>query len=64
MKGFRVTKNIKVIKFEEGWGQLKLKKIFPRHKLTKYLRLTIVFIGNSVEREKFNFYFSRDLFQY
>ena len=57
MKDFRVTKNIKVIKFEEGWGQLKLKKNFPRQKLTKYLRLTIVFIGNSAEREKFNFYF-------
>ena len=50
MTKFRVTKKlirIKVIKFEEVWGQIKSKKNFPRQKLTKYLRLTTVFMGNS-----------------
>ena len=29
MKGLRVTKIVKEIKFEEVWGKLKAKKIFP-----------------------------------
>ena len=29
MRGFRVTKNVKIIKFEGIWGELELKKRFP-----------------------------------
>ena len=36
---------------------LQSKKYFQRQKLTKYLRLTLVFMRNSALLEKFKFYF-------
>ena len=39
MKGLRVTKIVKEIKFEGVWGNLESKKGFRRQSVTKYLRL-------------------------
>ena len=50
MKDLAVIKNLKEGKF--GVFQDKLKT-----KLTKHLRQTLVFLGNSATREKFNFCF-------
>ena len=44
MKGFRVTKIVKEIKFEGVWGELESNKGFKRQSVTKYLRLTLVFM--------------------
>ena len=44
MKGVRVTKIVKEIKFEGVWGELESKKSFQRRSFTKYLRLTLVFM--------------------
>ena len=44
MKVLRVAKNIKEIKFEEVWGEFESKTCFQRVKVTKYLRLTLVFM--------------------
>ena len=59
MKELRVTKNNKEVKIEYNWGDLERKKSFQRQQLTKYLRLTQVFMIKSAQREKFNLYFSR-----
>ena len=58
MKGLRVTK-IEEIKFEGVWVELEAKHCFQRQSFTEYLKLTLVFIRNSVLREKFHFCFSR-----
>ena len=55
MEGLTVAKNVKEIKYEGVWGELESKKGFQNQYLTKYLRLTLVFMSNSVQREKFNF---------
>ena len=52
----RVTKIVKLFKFERIWGQVEAIK----QSCTKYLRQTLVFMWNSTLREKFNFYFSVD----
>ena len=39
-----VTQNVKEIKFEGVCGKLQSNKSFQRQQLTKYLRLTLVFI--------------------
>ena len=57
MKGFSVTKIVKEIKFEGIWGDLEFKKGFQGQSVTKYMRLTLVFMLNSSLREKFNCYF-------
>ena len=44
MKGLRVNKIVKEIKFEGIWGELAVKTCFQRQSFTKYLRLTIVFM--------------------
>ena len=44
MKGLKVTKIVKEIKFEGVWGKLEPTTGFQRHSITKYLRLTVVFI--------------------
>ena len=44
MKGLRVTKIIKEIKFERVSGELEANKYFPRQSFTKYLRPSQVFI--------------------
>ena len=44
MKGLRVTKIVKEIKFKGIWGELESKGGFPKQSLTKYLRLTLVFM--------------------
>ena len=43
MKGLRVTKIVKEIKFEGVWGKLESKNGFKRKSFTKYVRLTLVF---------------------
>ena len=42
MKGIRVTKIVKEIKFEGVCGESEAKKCFKRLSFTKYLRLTLV----------------------
>ena len=42
MKGLRVTKIVKEIKFEGVWDELESKNGFQRQSVTKYLRLTLV----------------------
>ena len=58
MKGFRVTKFAKEIKSEGFSGKFESKKGFQRQTVTKYLRLTLVFMSNSALRERFKCYFS------
>ena len=48
VKGLRVTKIIKEIwKFEGVLDKLELRKGFQRQSVTKYLRLTLVFMWNN-----------------
>ena len=58
VKGLRVTKNVKEIKFEGVWEKLESKAGFQRQSVTKYLRPILGCTGNSALGEKFNFYFS------
>ena len=68
VKGHRVTKNAKQIKFEGGWGQLESKNWLQRQQWTKYFRQTaisslfiqIFHIINCSQRwkELINFFFS------
>ena len=44
MKGLRVTKILKEIKFEAVWDEFESIKVFQRKSFTKYLRLTLVFM--------------------
>ena len=47
-KGERLTtKTVKKIKFGGAFDELELKKRFQRQLLTKYLRLTVVFVSNN-----------------
>ena len=59
MKGLRVTKIVKEIKFEGVLGELEAKKLFLIQSFTNYLRLSLVFMWNSALQKKFNFCFSR-----
>ena len=59
MKGLRVIKIVKGITFEGLWGELESIKGFQRQSVTKYLRITLVFMRNSTQRENFNFCFSK-----
>ena len=59
MKGIRVTEITKDIKFKGDWGELEPKQCFRRQSIAKYWRLTLVFMGSSELREKFNFCFTR-----
>ena len=45
MKGVRITKIVKEIKFEGVSGELESKGGFKRQSVTKYLKLTLVFMG-------------------
>ena len=47
----------KKITFEGVWGDLESRGDFQRQSVTKYLRLTLVYTGNSTLQEKFNCYF-------
>ena len=60
MKGLRVTKIIKEIKFEGVYGKLESKRGFQRQSVARYLRLALVFVWDSALREKFNCYFLED----
>ena len=53
VKCLRVTKIVKEIKSGRVWGELQKKKI-PKQPFTKYFRLTLVSIWNSISREKLN----------
>ena len=55
VKGLRVTKVVKQIKFEWVWGRVRRKKLLPRKSFTKYMD----FMWNSALREKFNFYLQK-----
>ena len=46
MKVLRVNKIFKESKFKGVWGQLKSRKGFQRESLTKYVRITLVFMRN------------------
>ena len=61
-KDLRVTKSFKQIKFEEIWDELEAKNYFQR----QYIKIfnTLVFIGNSTLRKKFNLSFSRAFCKY
>ena len=56
-KGPSVSKIVKEIKFEGALGKLQSRKRFQRQSVTKYLRLSIVFIRKKALRERFNCYF-------
>ena len=47
------TKTDKEIKFEGGWTELEARKCFQGQSFTKYLKLTLVFMQNSVLQKKF-----------
>ena len=64
VKGLRVNKIVKEIKFEGIWGELAVKKCFQRQSFTKYLRLTIVFMWNSALRKNSNICISRVFYQH
>ena len=57
VKGLRVIKIIKEIKFEGVWGKFEAKNCFQRQPFTKYLRLIVLSMWNSALWEKFNFCF-------
>ena len=59
MKGLRVTKIGEEIKFKRVWCQLELKKFFRDNHVTKHFRVTLVFMRNIAQWEKFNVHFSR-----
>ena len=59
MKDLRITKTLKEISFEEVGDESQEKNRFQRQSFTKYLRLTLVFMLNSVLRKKFSFCFSK-----
>ena len=44
VKGLRVTKIVKQIKFEEDWGELEAKYCFQRQSWPKYMRQTLVLV--------------------
>ena len=44
MKGLRVMRIVKEIKFERLWGELKSEKAFQTQSATGDLRLTLVFM--------------------
>ena len=44
VKGYRVTKIVKGIKFEGTWGELEAEQCFQRQSFTKDLRLPLVFM--------------------
>ena len=44
VKGLRVTKIVKQIKFEEDWGELQVRNCLLRQSFTKYLKQTLVFM--------------------
>ena len=44
MKGIKVTEIGKEVKFKRVWGKLEPEKGFERPSVTKYLRLTLVFM--------------------
>ena len=55
VKGLRVTKIVKEIKFEVVSGKLEAKKYLQRKSFTKYLKMSLVFIWNGAVQNKFNF---------
>ena len=64
MKGVRVTKIVKEIKFEGVWGELESKGRFKRQSVTKYLKVTLVFMEDGALWERFYCYFSDDFCWY
>ena len=61
MKDLGGTKIFKEIKFEGVWSEFEAENCFSRQSFTKYLRLALVFMGNSTLPEKFNFCFLKRL---
>ena len=58
VKGLRVTKIFKQIKFEVVWGKLAAKLCFQRQSSKKHLRETLMFMWNSTLQQKFISYIS------
>ena len=54
MKGLRINKTVKEIKFEVVCGELETQKYFQRHSFTKYSRLTLIFKLESLLISEFN----------
>ena len=55
VKGLRVTKNFKQIKFKRIWNKLEAKHCFQRQSWREYIRQTLVLVWNSVLWQKVNF---------
>ena len=58
VESVRPSKILVEVKFEGVWDKLGSRKILQRETVTKYLRLTLVFMKNNTLLEKFNCYFS------
>ena len=59
MKGLRVTKSVKAIRFEGSGASLESGRGFQGRGLAGCLRLTLVFVWDSAQWERFSFCFSR-----
>ena len=57
VESVRRSENVVEVKLEGVWDKLGSRKILQRETVTKYLRLTLVFIKNNTLLEKFNCYF-------
>ena len=58
VKGVKVTKNIKEIKFEGVWGEIESKGAFQRQWLAGYLGLAPVLVWDCAQRGGLNHWFS------
>ena len=61
MKGVKVTKNIKEMKFEGVWGEIESKGAFQRQWLTGYLGLTPVLVWGCARRGGWGHWFSASI---
>ena len=59
MKGLRVTKIVKEVKFEGVWGNLESKNKFPETITHKIFETDPIFHFKYRKRQNFNFYFSK-----
>ena len=62
VKGIKVTAIAKKIKFKEVWAELQPENGIQRIPVTKYRKLTLVFMWSGTRLEKFNSGFSRNFY--
>ena len=62
VKGIKVTAIAKKIKFKAVWGELQPENGIQRIPVTKYRKLTLVFMWSGTRLEKFNSGFSRNFY--